>query len=114
MERRRSILFMHISMGSSNSFKQIQFGHKNYIAQKNVLFDQKRKIITPPIFLVFMTSQKEKKEDRSPSIILLISMNLFAFTIPNSIRFPKSSVFLKLVARSKNPMEIYSRRWQLS
>ena len=103
MERQRSILFMPISMSSSNFFKQIQFGRKNYTAQKSVLFAQKIEITTPPIFLVSTMSRKEREEARSPSIIRPISMNLFALTTQNSTEFPKSSVFLKLVLRSKNP-----------
>ena len=47
MERQRSIPSTHISMSSSNFFKQIPRGRKNYTAQKNVLFAQKIEIIIP-------------------------------------------------------------------
>ena len=103
MERQRLILSMPISMSSSNFFKQIRFGHKNYTSQKSVLFAQKIEITTPQIFLVSMTSQKEKEEARSPSIIRPISMNLFALTTQNSIRVPEIIRFFEACLEIQKP-----------
>src|SRR6185295_8420023 len=108
MEQQRSTLCMPVSIRSSHFFKQILFGHKNYTAQKSVLFAQKRETTTPPIFLVSMMSQKEKEEARLPSFMQAISTNLFVLTTQNSPKFQRSPVFLKRVLKSKKRMRIYS------
>ena len=82
-KRQRLILCMPILMSSSNFSKQIPFGHKNYIAQKNALFAQKKEITTQLIFLVSMMSRTEKAEARSLFIIRFIFMNLSALSTLN-------------------------------
>src|SRR5581483_5865279 len=97
MELQCLIRFMPILMCSLNSFKKTPVGHKNYIAQKSVLFAQKIEITTLPIFLAFTTSLKEREEARSASITRIISMNLFVLAIQNSVKFLKLSIFSKRV-----------------
>ena len=94
---------MPISMSSSNFFKQIQFGHKNYTSQKSVLFAQKIEITTRPIFLVSTTSQKEKEEARSPSIIRPISTEFICSHYPEFNQVPEIIRFFEACLEIQKP-----------